>query len=120
MDRMRLWISGNTWRRRSNEDPSYCSLTVKEDQLGSAKLRSFKYFLRRISDLTQKNGGIRGKASEVERQLRDRVLEVCYQEQMAKLSRQEARAMEEERAKQQRVPRENGEERRTEKKCGRE
>ena len=34
------------------------------------------------------------------RQLRDRVLEVCCEEQMAKMSLQEERAMEEERANQ--------------------
>ena len=49
---------------------------------------------------TPKNEGICGKASEVERQLRDRVLEVCCEGQMAKLSRQEAKMMEEERARQ--------------------
>ena len=45
------------------------------------------------------------------RQLRDRVLEVCCEEQMAKLSRQEARMMEEERARQHRCREEIREER---------
>ena len=64
-----------------------------------------------MNDLTERNDGIRGKVSEVERQLRDRVLEACCEEQMAKSSRQEARAMEEERARQQRVQQGHGEER---------
>ena len=57
-----------------------------------------------MSDLTRKTEGICGKASEVERQLRDRVLAACCEEQMAKLSRQEAKMMEEvERMRQPRV-----------------
>ena len=79
-------------------------------QIGSGVIEVFQIF-RRMNDLTQKNDGIRGKASDVERQLRDRVLEVCCQEQVAKLSRQEERAMDEERAKKQRVQLEKGEER---------
>ena len=74
------------------------------------KLSQFTYFHRRMSDLTRKTEGICGKASEVERQLRDRVLEACCEEQMAKLSRQEAKMMEEEeRMRQPRVRDENGE-----------
>ena len=73
---------------------------VRQVKPGAAKLSQFKYFLRRMSDLPPKNEGICGKASEVERQLRDRVLEVCCEGQMAKLSRQEAKMMEEERARQ--------------------
>ena len=42
--------------------------------------------------------GICGKADEVERQLRDRVPQVCCEEQMGKLARQEIRAREERRA----------------------
>ena len=64
-----------------------------------------------MNGLTRKNDGICGKASEVERQSRDRVLEVCCEEKMTKLSRQEEQAMEGERAKKQRVQQENGEER---------
>ena len=74
------------------------------------ELKHFKIFFRGMEDLTQKNHGIRGKASEVERQLRDSVLEVCCEEQMVKLSRQVATAMEEERAEQLRAQQENGEE----------
>ena len=48
-----------------------------------------------MEDLTTKNLGICGKANEVERQLRDRILQVCCEEQMEKLARQETRAMEE-------------------------
>ena len=39
--------------------------------------QSFKYVVRRMSDLTQENDGIRG--NEVEKQLRDRVLEACFE-----------------------------------------
>ena len=53
-----------------------------------------------MEDLTQRAQGICGKASEVERQLRDRILDVCCEERMAKLERQEERAMEEERTGQ--------------------
>ena len=73
------------------------------------KLKQFKYLCRRMEDLTQKNHGIRGKASEVERQLRDRVLQVCCEEQMAKLSRQEAGAVDEKKAEQFRAQQEDGE-----------
>ena len=48
-----------------------------------------------MEDLTKKNLGICGKADEVERQLRDRVLQACCEEQMGKVARQETRAMEE-------------------------
>ena len=51
-----------------------------------------------LEDLTKKNLGIRGKADEVERQLRE--VEVCCEEQMEKLSRQETRAIEEQQAEQ--------------------
>ena len=45
-----------------------------------------------MDDLTQqKSDGICGKANEVERQLRDRLLKVCCEDQMAKLPRQEGR-----------------------------
>ena len=104
-------ISGKDVQQVYLEVPSCCSWTLKQDKPGAAKLRSFKYFFRRMNDLTERNDGIRGKVSEVERQLRDRVLEACCEEQMAKSSRQEARAMEEERARQQRVQQGHGEER---------
>ena len=76
------------------------------------KLKQFKYFFRRMDDLTQKNQGICGKASEMERQLRDRG---ACEELMAKLSHQEERAMEEEQAKQRRRKEEIREEGRKEK-----
>ena len=44
--------------------------------LSAPKLSQFKYFFRKMSDLTRKNEGICGKASEVERPLRDPDLEV--------------------------------------------
>ena len=63
-----------------------------------------------MEDVTKKNLGIRGKADEVERQLRDRVLEVCCEEQMEKLSRHETRAIEEQQAEQVKAQEEKGEE----------
>ena len=53
-----------------------------------------------MSDLTRKNEGICGNASEVEK-LRDRVLQVSCEEQMTKVSHPEAKMMEEERTRQQ-------------------
>ena len=82
------------------EDPGYCDWAVRQIKPGAVKLNQFKYFLRRMEDLTQRTQGICGKASEVERQLRDRILDVCCEERMAKLGRQEERAMEEERTRQ--------------------
>ena len=103
---MRRSTSRNTRRRRSGsvfEGLSYCSWTVRQDKPGAMKVRCFKCFVGKMNGLTQKNDGIRGKASEVGKQLRDRVLEACCEEQIVKLSRQEERAMEEERAKKKRV-----------------
>ena len=95
---------GKTFREVYLKDPSYCGWTVRQDKPGAMTFEVFQvYFVRRMNDLTQKNDGIRGKASEVEKQLRDRVLEACCEEQMVKLSRQEERAMEEERAKKKMV-----------------
>ena len=67
---------------------------MRQEKLPAPKLRQFKYFLKRMEDLTTKNLGICGKVDEVERQLRDRILLVCCEEQMGKLARQETRAME--------------------------
>ena len=58
-------------------------------------------FVRRMGDLTRKTQGVRRRADEVEKQMRDSVLEVCCEEQMGKLARQEARTIEEERARRE-------------------
>ena len=46
----------------------------------ATKLNQFKYFVRRMDDLTQKNQRIRGKASELEKQMRHKILQVCCEE----------------------------------------
>ena len=87
--------------------------TFREVYLGDTnstvvgQLRQFKYFLKRMEDLTTKILGICGKAYEVERQLRDRILQECCEEQMGKLARQETRAMEERRRNDWRCKRKN-------------
>ena len=52
---------GETFKQVHLEDPSYCSWTVNQDKPGAAKLRQFKYVLRRMSDLSQKNEGFAGR-----------------------------------------------------------
>ena len=54
----------------------------------------FKYFLRRKEDLTKRNMGICGKADELERQLRDRILQLSCEEQIGKLVRQHTERLE--------------------------
>ena len=85
--------AGKTFREVYLEDQGYSGWTVRQEKPGAKKLGQFSSTF--LEDLTKKNGGIRGKADEVERQLRDRVLEVCCEEQMGKMSRQETRAIEE-------------------------
>ena len=101
---------GKTLRQVHLEDQGYCDWAVRQVPPSAPKLSQLKYFLRRMSDLTRKNEGMCRKASEVERQLGDRVLEVCCEEKMAKLSRQEAKMMEEKRTRQQKDRDENKEE----------
>ena len=60
---------GKTFRQVYVEDPEYCSWAVRQMKPTSTKLNQFKYFVRRMDDLSQKNQGISGEASEVERQL---------------------------------------------------
>ena len=64
---------GKTFREVYRGDPEYCGCTMRQEKLSAPKLRQFKYFLKRMEDLTTKNLGICGKADEVERQLRDRM-----------------------------------------------
>ena len=66
----------------------YCGWTVRQEKPGAKKLVQFKYFLKRMEDLTKKNLGICGKADEIERQLRDRRLQLSCEEQIGKLVRQ--------------------------------
>ena len=89
---------GKTFREVNFGDTEYCGWTMRQEKLSAPKPRQFRYFLKRM-DLTTKNLGICGKADEVERQLRDRILQVCCEEQVGKLARQETRAVEERRAK---------------------
>ena len=84
---------GKTFREVYLGDLEYCGWTVRQEKLTAQKLRQLNYFLQRMEDLTTKNLGICGKADEVERQLRDRVLEVSCEEQPGKLARQETRAL---------------------------
>ena len=49
---------------------------MRQEKLGAKKLVQFKYFLERMEDLTEKKLGSCGKADEVERQLRDRILKM--------------------------------------------
>ena len=67
---------------------------MKQERPGTRKLVQFKYFLRRMQDLTKRNMGICGKADEIERQLRDRILQLSCEKQMAKLVRQSTERLE--------------------------
>ena len=77
---------GKTFREVYLGDPEFCGWTMRQEKLSAPKLRQFTYFLQRMEDLTTKNLGICGKADEAERQLRDRILQVCCEEQMEKLA----------------------------------
>ena len=79
-----------TFRDVYLNDQEYCSWTMKQERPGARKLVQFKYFLWRLQDLTKRNMGICGKADEIERQLRDRILQLSCEEQMEKLVRQSA------------------------------
>ena len=68
---------------------------MRQEKPGAKKLVQSKYLLKRMEDLTKKNLGICDKADEVERQLRDRILQLRCEEHMEKLVRQETRATEE-------------------------
>ena len=85
--------AGKTFREVYQIDQEYCSWTMKQERPGTKKLVQFKYFLRRMQDLTKRNMGICGKADEIERQLRDRILQLSCEEQMGKLVRQSTERM---------------------------
>ena len=86
--------AGKTFRDVYLNDQEYCSWTMKQERPGARKLVQFKYFLRRMQDLTKRNMGICGKADEIERQLRDRILQLSCEEQMGKLVRQSTERLE--------------------------
>ena len=71
-------------------DQEYCSWTMKQERPGARKLVEFKYFFWRVQYLTKRNVGMCGKVDEIERQLRDRILQLSCEEQMGKLMRQSA------------------------------
>ena len=80
--------AGKTFREVYLKYQGYCGWTVRQEKPGAKKLVQFKYFLKRMEDLTKKNLGICGKADEIERQLRDRILQLSCEEQIGKLVRQ--------------------------------
>ena len=60
--------SGEPTRQvKETSDHINWNLLAHVDSAGTVSLRCFNYFARRMNDLTQKNDGIRGKVSEVER-----------------------------------------------------
>ena len=85
---------GKTFKDVYLNDQEYCSWTMKQEGPGARKLVQIKYFLRRMQDLTKRNMGMCGKADEIERQLRDRILQLSCEEQMGKLMRQSAERFE--------------------------
>ena len=85
---------GKTFRDVYLNDQEYCSWTMKHERPGARKLVQFKYFLGKMQDLTKRNMEICGKADEIERQLRDRILQLSCEEQMEKLVRQSAEQFE--------------------------
>ena len=67
---------GKTLRQVYLEDQGYCDWAMEQVPPSAPKLSQFIHFFRKMSDLTRKNQGICGNASEVERPLMDRVLEM--------------------------------------------
>ena len=86
--------AGKTFRDVYFNDQVYCSWTMRQERPGTKKLVQFKYFLRRMEDLTKRNMGICGKADEMERQLRDRILQLSCEGQIGKLVRQHTERLE--------------------------
>ena len=85
---------GKTFKDVYLTDQEYCNWTMKQERPGAKKLVQFKYFLGRMQDLTKRNMEMCGKADEIERQLRDRILQLSCEEQMGKLVRQSAERFE--------------------------
>ena len=85
---------GKTFKDVYLTDQEYCSWTMKQERPGARKLVEFKYFLRRMQDLTKRNMEMCGKADEIERQLRDKILQLSCEEQMGKLMRQSTERLE--------------------------
>ena len=86
--------AGKTFRDVYLNDQGYCSWTMRQERPGAKKLVQFKYFLRTMEDLTKRNTGICGKADEIERQLRDRILQSSCEEEIGKLVRQNTERLE--------------------------
>ena len=55
---------GKTFQEVYLRDPEYCDWTMRQEKLSAPKLRHFKFFLKRMEDLTTKNLGICGKTDE--------------------------------------------------------
>ena len=85
---------GKTFKDVYLTDQEYCSWTMKQERPGWRKLVQYKCFLRRVQDLTKRNMEMCGKADEIERQLRDRILQLSCEEQMGKLIRQSTERLE--------------------------
>ena len=85
---------GKTFRDVYLNDQGYCSWTMRQERPGAKKLVQFKYFRRRMEDLTKRIMEICGKADEIERQLRDRILQLPCEEQIGKLVRQHTERLE--------------------------
>ena len=76
---------------------------MKQGRPGARKLVQFTKFLRRMQDLTKRNMGMCGKADEMEKQLRDRILQLSCEEQMEKLMRQSKRLEKQEEDKERKA-----------------
>ena len=86
--------AGKTFKEVYLTDQEYCNWTMRQERPAARKLVQFKYFLRRMQDLTKRNMGMCGKADEIERQLRDRILQLSCEEQMGKLIKQNTEQLE--------------------------
>ena len=64
-----------------------------------------------MEDLTKRNMGICGKADEIERQLRDRILQLPCEEQIGKLVRQNTERLEKQEEECKAEGKQNGRER---------
>ena len=86
--------AGKTFKDLYLTDQEYCRWTMRQERPGARKLVQSKYFLRRMQDLTERNVEMSGKADEIERQLRDRILQLSCEAQMGKLMRQNTERLE--------------------------
>ena len=86
--------AGKTFRDVCLNDQGYCSWTMRQERPRANKLVQFKYFLRRLEDLTKRNMEMCGKADEIDRQLRNKILQLSCEEQIGKLVRQHTERLE--------------------------